>query len=189
MIKTTIALSILFSLSVLSASVKADSTSGSLWTHNAKTPNGRSYLNGFVRGYIEGKQWGLVMMEGILPYMEADTPSRIRKKQIESKLLMETVYYSRALEEENLKETVDQVTYWYRDSRNGRISWSKLVDLAIGKVNGIHRNYTAYQLRWLQDVTIHRHINWFHTIDPATGEGEVRYYDRDGRIERVELIR
>ncbi len=187
--KTLISLLILLAFSVFPTLTKGDDTSGSLWTHNAKTPNGRSYLNGFVRGYIDGKKWGLEMMEGILPHTRFDAASRIDKKQIESKLFMEAMYYGRALEEENLEKTVDQVTQWYRDPQNRRISWSKLVELAIGKVNGVHTNYVRHQLRWLSDVSIHRRIDWFHTIDPATGKGRINYYDQTGKIIRAHVVR
>ena len=189
MMKMVVSLLVLFGISICPAPTRAEDTRGSLWIHNAKTPNGRSYLNGFVRGYVEGNRWGLNMMEGILPYARFDPASRIDKKQIESNLLMETLYYARALEQENLEKTIDQVTQWYRDVQNRRISWSKLVDLAIGKVNGVHMNYIQHQLRWLQDVSIHRRIDWFHTIDPATGEGRVIYYDENGRIAKTEWVR
>jgi len=189
MMKRVISLFILFGFSAFPALAETADTIGSLWTHNTKTPNGRNYLNGFVRGYIEGKRWSLEMMEGILPHARFDTASRIDKRQIESKLFMETLYHGRALEEENLKKTVAQVTQWYQDPQHWRISWSKLVDLAIGKVNGVHMNYINCQLRWLRDVSIHKRIDWFHTIDPATGKGRINHYDENGRIVRIELVR
>lgn len=189
MVRMIILVFLLFGLLILPALADEIVTDGFLWTHNAKTPTGQSYLNGFVRGYIEGKRSGLEMMEGTLPYAQFDSSSPIDKKQIESKLLMETLYYSRALDEENLKMTIDLVTEWYHDSQNWKISWSKLVDLAIGKANGFHRNYVRYHLKWLRDVSIHKRIDWFHIIDPTTGEGQLKYYDKDGRIVRIELVK
>lgn len=187
--KRVISLLVLFGLSVLPALADIDNTSGSLWIHNTRTPDGRSYLNGFVRGYLEGKRWAVEMLEEILPYARFDSSLRMDKRQIESKLIMENLYYARALERENLKKTIDQVTQWYQDPRNSRISWIKLVDLAIGKVNGVHTNYIRHHLKWLQDVSIYNRIDWFHTIDPATGEGLITYYDQNGRIIRTELVR
>jgi hypothetical protein len=188
-VKTAIALLVLIAFPICPVLAGSDEPSGSLWIHNAKTPNGRNYLHGFVRGYIEGKKWGLDLVEGVLPHAQFDTTSRIDRKQIESKLFMETLYYARALEEENLKKTVDQVTQWYQDPQNQRIHWGKLVDLAIGQVNGVHLNYIQHQLRWLQDISTQGRIDWFHTIDPATGEGRITYYDEKGRIIRTELVR
>lgn len=189
MMKIAISLLVLFGICIGPAPTRADDTSGSLWAHNAKTPNGRSYLNGFVRGYIEGNRWGLDLIQGVLPHAHFDAASRVDKRQIESKLLMETLYYARALEGDNLKKTVDQVTQWYQDPQNRRIGWGRLVDLAIGKVNGVHMNYIGYQLRWLQNASNQRRIDWFHTIDPATGEGRVNYYDENGMIVRTEWVR
>lgn len=180
---------IIFGLSICPVLAGSDESSGSLWIHNAKTANGRNYLLGFVRGYIEGKKWGLDLIEGVLPDAQFDAASRIEKKQIESKLFMETLYYARALEEEKLEKTVDEVTQWYQDPQNQTINWTKLVELAIGRVNGVHLNYIQYQLKWLQDASTHGRIDWFHTIDPATGEGRVNYYDKEGRITRTELVR
>lgn len=179
---------VLFGLSILPAPGQADNTSGFLWTQNTKTPNGRSYLDGFVRGYIEGKKWGLEMVKGTLPHAHFDSSSPIDKSQLESRLFTETLYYDRVLEEENLKKTVDLVTQWYQDRQNWGISWNKLVNLAIAQVNGFHVNYITYQLRWLRDLSTQKRIDWFHTIDPATGRGQVKHYDRSGRITRVELV-
>lgn len=175
-------------LSVCLAVAETNETSGSLWIHNAKTPNGKQYLQGFVRGYVEGKRRGIDLIEGILPHADFEPGSRINKKQMESELFMETLYYARALEEENLKKAVDLVTEWYRDPQNRLIGWGKLVELAIGRVNGVHTNYTEHQLRWLQDVSNHKRVDWFHTIDPATGEGRVDYFDENGGIVRTELV-
>jgi hypothetical protein len=174
---------------VLPVLAEPDNTDGSLWNHNAKTPDGKSYLDGFVRGYIEGRRWGIEMMEGTLPYARFDFSSPIDKNQIESRLLMETVYYSRALEETNFKTTVDQVTEWYQDAENWRITWIKLVDLAIGKVNGYHMTYIRYQLKWLRESSNQKRIDWFHTIDPATGKGLVKHYDKEGKVVRVEVVK
>ena len=94
---------VVFGLSIYPVLAGSDESSGSLWIHNTKTPNGRNYLQGFVRGYIEGKKWGLDLIEGMLPHAQFDTASRIDKKQMESKVFLETLYYARALEEENLE--------------------------------------------------------------------------------------
>jgi len=188
-VKAVIALLVLFTFLVGSALAEPEETFGSMWTSNTKTEDGRGYLRGFVRGYVEGKKWGLDQIEGILPYVRFETTMRIDKEQIESKLFMENLYYGRAVEEENLTKTVDQVTQWYQDPQNRKVDWSKLVDLAIGQVNGAHVNYIRHQLRWLQDVSTRKRIDWFHTIDPATGEGPVTYYDKDGKIVRTELVR
>ena len=179
----------LLGLSLSPAWAETDDTSGSLWTHNAESQNGRDYLNGFVRGYIEGKQWGIEMMEGILPHAQLDASARIQKDQIESRLFLESLHYAQAVEGENLQKAIEQVTQWYQNPTNARISWIKLVDLAIGKVNGFHGNYVQYQLKWLQDVSLHPRIDWFHTIDPATGTGRVTFYDKNGGIERIEWVR
>jgi hypothetical protein len=187
--KNTALVIFLLGLSVCPVSAESEITGGSVWIHNAGTPDGRSYLDGFARGYIEGNRGSLERVEAILAHATFDPASRIDRKQIESKLFMETLSYARALEEENLKKAVDQVTRWYQDPKNRMISWGKLVDLAVGEVTGLHRNYVDHQLRWLQEVTTNKRIDWFHTIDPATGEGTVITYDTHGKIVRTELVR
>ncbi|MBW2057426.1 MAG: hypothetical protein JRH07_11920 [Deltaproteobacteria bacterium] len=180
---------LLLAVTICPVLAAAGETSGSLWTDNAKTAAGRSYLDGFVRGYIEGNRLGLDLLQGILPYARFDPGSRIDKNQLQSKLRMQALYYARALEGETLRKTVDQITKWYEDPRNQRILWGKLVNLAIGKVNGLHPNYIRYELKWLQETSAGKSIDWFHTIDPATGEGRVNYYDKNGRIMRTEWVR
>jgi hypothetical protein len=174
---------------VVSHSAESTETNASLWRHDIDTANGRHYLSGFVRGYIEGRRWGIDMMEGILPYAQIDPSSGVNKKQLESRFFLETVHYRRAVEEPNLQNIIRQVTQWYQDPRNRDITWTKLVDLSIGKVNGFHSNYVEHQLRWLQQVSTQKRIDWFHTIDPATGEGKVTYHDETGRILRVEWVK
>ncbi len=188
MMKKVILLLVLFWMFFFSAPGEPSDPDGRLWTENAKTSNGRSYLEGFVRGYIEGRRWGIEMIEGTLPYVQFELSSPIDKEQIESKLLMETSYYVRSLEAGNLEATINLVTQWYQDPQNWRITWSKLVELAVGKINGFHENYVNYHLKWLRDLSIHRRINWFHTIDPATGAGQLRFYDEEGKIIQVEWV-
>jgi len=151
MMKRLIALLVLFWIPFFSAPAEPGDPDGLLWTQNAKTSNGRSYLEGFVRGYIEGKRWGIEMMEGTLPHAQFESTSPIDREQIESKLFMEKLHYTRALEEENLTATIELVTEWYRDPQNGSIRWIQLVELAVGKVNGFHMTYVTYHLKWLQD--------------------------------------
>lgn len=188
MMKMLIALWVLFWIPFFSAPAEPGAPDGLLWTQNSKTSNGRSYLEGFVRGYIEGKRWGIEMMEATLPHAQFESTAPIDEGQIESKLFMDRAHYARALEEGNLTATIDLVTEWYRDPQNSGIRWVQLVELAIGKVNGFHLTYVTYHLKWLQDRSIHKRIDWFHTIDPATGKGEVKYYDEGGKIVRVELV-
>jgi len=189
MIRKTIFAWILFGTLIFSYGAGAADTAGELWIHNRKTANGKHYLSGFVRGYIEGRRWGIETMEAILPYAEIHPSTRIDKKQLESRFFMETLHYGRSVEESNLENIIHQVTQWYEDPRNWEISWTKLVDLAIGKVNGFHVHYIEHQLRWLQESSTQKRIDWYHSIDPATGEGKVTYYDKNGQILRVEWVK
>lgn len=189
MTKKTILICLFVSSLVVPLCAESADTQAGLWTHDTETVNGRHYLSGFVRGYIEGRRWGIDMMEGILPYAQIDPAAGVNKKQLESRFFLETVHYRRAVEESNLEKIVRQVTHWYQDPRNKNITWTKLVDLSIGQVNGFHSNYVEHQLRWLQQASTQKRIDWFHTIDPATGEGKVTYHDATGQILRVEWVK
>jgi hypothetical protein len=189
MLRKAILMWIFLGTTFFSPGVEAADTAGELWIHNRKTPNGNHYLNGFVRGYIEGRRWGIETMEAILPYAEIDPSTRIDKEQLESRFFMETLHDGRSVEESSLENIIHQVTRWYEDPRNWEISWTKLVDLAIGKVHGFHAHYIEYEIRWLQESSTHKRIDWYHGIDPATGEGRVTYHDKNGQILRVEWVK
>jgi hypothetical protein len=168
---------------------RSEDSSGSLWLHNANTVEGKSYLVGFARGYIEGKQQGLDLIGRLLPYARFDPTTRIDREEIESRVAGETRYGILVVEGENLGSAVDQVTEWYQDGQNQDIAWDKLLELSIAKTGGAHDNYVQYQLNWLRDLSHNGQIDWFHTIDPGTGEGPVSYYDKAGKIVRMELVR